>query len=89
MVACYRVSDLSFSIRNDPALMISTSQLASSQQLERLLNIIMTIDISRMTPSGKYLQPEQLFLQVLHSAHFWELRNVRSKFVLRACRGQG
>ena len=38
-----------------------------------------------MTPSGKHLQPEQLFLQVLHSAHFWELRNVRSKF----CRSRG
>lgn len=41
----------------------------------------MAIDISRMTPSGEFLQPEQLFLQALHSAHFWELRNVRSKFV--------
>ena len=45
----------------------------------------MAIDISRMTPFGKYLRPEQLFLQVLHSAHFWELRNVRSKFC-RSCR---
>lgn len=61
-------------------LMVPTSQSASSQQLERLLNIVVAIDISRMTPSGRYLQPEQLFLQALHSAHFWELRNVRSKF---------
>ena len=71
---------LSF-IRDDTLLMTPTSQSASSQQLERLLNVVVTIDISRMTPSGRYLQPEQLFLQVLHSAHFWELRNVRSKFV--------
>lgn len=53
-------------------------QSASSQQLERLLNILLAIDVSRKTPSGKYLQPEHLFLQALHSAHFWELRNIRS-----------
>lgn len=62
-------------------LMIPLSHSASSQQLERLFNIVVTIDISRMIPPGRYLQPEQLFLQALHSAHFWELRNVRSKFI--------
>ena len=45
----------------------------------------MAIDVSRMTPTEMYLQPEQLFLQALHSALFWELGNIRSKFC-RNCR---
>ncbi|KAG6911773.1 hypothetical protein DXG01_000019 [Tephrocybe rancida] len=51
---------------------------ASTEQLERLVNVIMSIDITpnpEPPPSG--LQVQTLLLQTLHSAQFWELPKFR------------
>ncbi|KAG5648160.1 hypothetical protein DXG03_006114 [Asterophora parasitica] len=55
---------------------------ASSEQLERLIRIAMSINIATSAgspPSG--LQAQTLLLQTLHSAQFWELPIVRVVFL--------
>lgn len=54
-----------------------SSRLASSEQLERLLKIIMSIKFP-VGQSREGIRSEQLLLEILHSAQFFEFPNVRS-----------
>ena len=55
--------------------------MASSEQLEKLLKIILSIQFPSNPQSSQELQPEHLLMEVFHSAQFWELPNIRSKFL--------
>ncbi|KAG6866798.1 hypothetical protein C0991_008734 [Blastosporella zonata] len=59
---------------------------ASTEQLERLIKAIMSIDIAPTTASTG-LQAQTLLLQTLHSAQFWELPNIR-KYLARSSRAE-
>ncbi|KIM48444.1 hypothetical protein M413DRAFT_440178 [Hebeloma cylindrosporum] len=56
-------------------------RLASSKQLERLLKIILSIQLPSNPQSSQELRPEHLLLEVFHSAQFWELPNIRDVFL--------
>ncbi|CAA7264694.1 unnamed protein product [Cyclocybe aegerita] len=56
-------------------------RLASTEQLKRLLKLVMAINLSVTSRSGRIMLPEDLLIQLLHSAQFWEFRNIRDVFV--------
>ncbi|KDR84752.1 hypothetical protein GALMADRAFT_217814 [Galerina marginata CBS 339.88] len=56
-------------------------RLASSDQLGRFLKTIMTIDPAPGCHSSQQMQPEQVLIDILHSAQFWEFRNIQSGFL--------
>ncbi|KAF8971580.1 hypothetical protein BDZ97DRAFT_1650961 [Flammula alnicola] len=56
-------------------------RLASSEQLERLLKIILSIKMHPAGQSRQEMQPEQLLMEVLHSAQFWEFPRIRNVFL--------
>ncbi|KAJ3508060.1 hypothetical protein NLJ89_g5963 [Agrocybe chaxingu] len=56
-------------------------RFASTEQLKRLLKIVMAINLSMTPHPGQTMLPEDLLMQILHSAQFWEFRNIRDVFV--------
>ncbi|KAG6832211.1 hypothetical protein H0H92_004176 [Tricholoma furcatifolium] len=54
---------------------------ASSQQLERLVRTIMSIDLANTELSTGELRSETLLLQALHTAQLWELPRIRDIFL--------
>ena len=64
--------------------------MGSSEQLERLLKILLSIQLPSNPRSRRELRPEHLLMEIFHSAQFWELPNIRSKlqndyFVKQIC----
>uniref|UniRef100_A0A8H7Y6I5 Nucleolar 27S pre-rRNA processing Urb2/Npa2 C-terminal domain-containing protein n=1 Tax=Psilocybe cubensis TaxID=181762 RepID=A0A8H7Y6I5_PSICU len=55
-------------------------RLASPEQIEKLLKIIISINLIPSSSSSQQVKPEDILLGVLHSAQFWEFQNIRAVF---------
>ncbi|KAF8168340.1 Urb2/Npa2 family-domain-containing protein [Crassisporium funariophilum] len=56
-------------------------QLSTQEQLTSLLKVVLAVDVTPAAAPEKGLQSEQLWLQNLRSAQFWEFRNIRTAFL--------
>ncbi|KAF8895057.1 Urb2/Npa2 family-domain-containing protein [Gymnopilus junonius] len=56
-------------------------RLASTDQLRKLLQVVISINMPSRNRSREQMDPRHLLVELLHSAQFWEFRNVRIVFL--------
>ncbi|KAF9560209.1 hypothetical protein CPC08DRAFT_690317 [Agrocybe pediades] len=56
-------------------------RLASQTQLEGSLKLLLSVKVNPVRVTTQQIQPEQLLMQLLHSAQFWEFHNIRNVFL--------
>ena len=57
----------------------NSSRLASSEQIKDFLRIVLSIEVQSGAWSEQEIDPGNLLMRLLHSAQFWEMKNIRSK----------